>query len=484
MSCATLLRLALGLLLVAAGAGCTRPNPLYEEEDPGTDAGKGFDGGADAEPLPDGGSASTGPAVRFLVVTVLPAGGVVREDLPFLLEVTPLDARGVPTSSYSGTLRLRATRGDVSPRLVEVASHAASPSTTFRFPIRLNCEAAQVAVSVQDGSLVGETLPLEVRHGSWRGQLDPVLSWGTSGTWDSQDVSMAEVRQVAGGLVLFYRGRPLRSAGTPQNLVGGIGRADSLDGGHTWQRAVGNPLLPDRLVAADDFDTYYSPSFLALEEGWRLWFTDEDDRRLSIGQAISPDGLSWTFPPTYPALAPSTGPPRPQRWVHDPCVLAREGGGFEMWYSIRYSDSSQAIGHAVSEDGLSWTADPDPVLRPTPGSWDAITVAQPTVIKHGSVYRMWYMGDAALKDFPAEHGDPADPTLTSPAHIGYATSLDGVHWDRNPDNPVLSPSGIPGAFDQYRVEHPSALLLGEEPVLFFSGYNGLRWRVGKATRLP
>ncbi|MBM4320453.1 MAG: hypothetical protein FJ125_10950 [Deltaproteobacteria bacterium] len=471
------------LTLLFGVCGCTKPNPLYEGVGgkSGPDSSGADDSGReDGGPAGDMDPASSRAAVRFAVVA-LTEGSFAREDVPFVIEVTPLDAQGAPTPEYAGTLRLRSTRGDVFPRAVEITSMGA-PSTIFRFPVRLNQEGKQVVIRVQDGDLVGESLPLEVRHGRWRPLPSPVLSWGSTGSWDSQDAGMAEVRPLGEELVLLYRGRPVRSAGAPDTLLGGIGRADSADGGTTWERHPGNPLLPDRYVSSSDFDNYSSPSFLIVEGGWWLFFSDENVRQLAIGHARSDEGLLWAIVGDGPALAPDPDQPRPQRWVHDPCVLPREGGGYEMWYSIRFSDSSQAIGHATSPDGLSWTPDEEPVLRPTAGAWDAVTVAQPIVVRHGSVFRMWYAGDATLKDFPAELGDPRDPDLTQAAHIGYATSRDGVRWEKSPDNPVLSPSGIAGAFDQYRVEHPSAALVGDVPVLFYSGFNGYRWRIGRAER--
>lgn len=60
------------------------------------------------------------------------------------------------------------------------------------------------------------------------------------------------------------------------------------------------------------------------------------------------------------------------------------------------------------------------------GEWDDGYVWSPTIIKDGDTLRMWYRGS---------HGT-LDNTITG--HIGYAWSLDGIEWNKYPENPVLS----------------------------------------------
>ena len=80
-----------------------------------------------------------------------------------------------------------------------------------------------------------------------------------------------------------------------------------------------------------------------------------------------------------------------------------------MWYT-GYSSSADIaqIGYATSTDGINWTKDSNnPVLSVgASGSWDSDLVANPAVIKDGSVYKMWYEASDAGKWL----------------RIGYATS--------------------------------------------------------------
>ncbi len=94
---------------------------------------------------------------------------------------------------------------------------------------------------------------------------------------------------------------------------------------------------------------------------------------------------------------------------------------YKMWYSGGHGiESLNGIGYATSTDGINWTRySGDPVFLGKPGSWDESNVAIPVILQDGAVLRMWYLS-----------GDPNGDK------IGYATSVDGINWNRYP-SPVF-----------------------------------------------
>ena len=98
-----------------------------------------------------------------------------------------------------------------------------------------------------------------------------------------------------------------------------------------------------------------------------------------------------------------------------------------------------AIGYATSLDGVNWIkwgpGLPVPVLEHGPaGSADSFSAADPTVLRDGSTWKMWYTGDDSSKK-----------------RIAYATSLDGVTWAKGgkviaPEDPGVSANIEFGAF--------------------------------------
>ena len=61
--------------------------------------------------------------------------------------------------------------------------------------------------------------------------------------------------------------------------------------------------------------------------------------------------------------------------------------------------------------------------------WEAEVLVYPTVIKIDDVYLMWY----GSYDWSVRREKTA---------IGFAVSLDGLHWNKHPQNPVLRPDPI------------------------------------------
>ena len=110
--------------------------------------------------------------------------------------------------------------------------------------------------------------------------------------------------------------------------------------------------------------------------------------------------------------------------VFNPRVLYNsDSSRYEMWFGATANFSTNygrpyKIGFAYSEDGINWTKHPTPVLEAEPGAWDEWTVEGHTVLRENGMYKMWYFGS------DNEYNDG----------IGYATSPDGIHWTKNPNN--------------------------------------------------
>lgn len=101
----------------------------------------------------------------------------------------------------------------------------------------------------------------------------------------------------------------------------------------------------------------------------------------------------------------------------DICVL-KEHDTFRMWFSWRPKAS---IALVESRDGVHWSK-PEIVLTANPTTGWEDDVNRPVVLKKNTLYHMWY---SAFN--------------TDGSSIGYATSADGVTWNRMSDKPVLVP---------------------------------------------
>ncbi len=100
----------------------------------------------------------------------------------------------------------------------------------------------------------------------------------------------------------------------------------------------------------------------------------------------------------------------------------------------------------------------NPILSPGPsGSWDAGALETMTVVKAGNLYHMYYEG-----------WTQGTNDGLGAIQIGHAVSSDGVHWTKDPANPVL-PSGTGNDWDSGGTWDPSVIY---ENGLFKLWYGG------------
>ena len=140
---------------------------------------------------------------------------------------------------------------------------------------------------------------------------------------------------------------------------------------------------------------------------------------------------------------------------------------FKMWYSGGEKYEPDAIGHAVSEDGIHWKKKGDPVFEPNPdNTWEQCKVAGCHVEKVSDGYIIFYIG-YQNEDY---------------AQIGLAKSPNGVSdWHRHPENPIIAPD--PGKWDGEACYKPYPIYDGEKWMLWYNGRVGHNEQIGVATHM-
>jgi predicted GH43/DUF377 family glycosyl hydrolase len=188
-----------------------------------------------------------------------------------------------------------------------------------------------------------------------------------------------------------------------------MARYSETNGG--WRKHPGNPVLGD-LTTGTCFDV----SVLREAGEYRMYFSWRP--RKSLALVTGANGVSWSPPRILLGPNPASG------WEDDinrPSVVARDGR-YVMWYTGQAHGQSW-IGLATGTDGVSWERHGDrPVLSPEL-PWEKVAVMCPHVLwdHEEGLYKMWYSG-----------GEQYEPDA-----IGYATSRDGIAWEKHPANPVF-----------------------------------------------
>ncbi len=185
--------------------------------------------------------------------------------------------------------------------------------------------------------------------------------------------------------------------------------------------------------------------------------------------------VNWTKDNNNPILSPNPG-----TWessaVSFPYVL-KDSDTLKMWYNGDDGTYSRA-GYATSTDGINWTkaTGENPVLDVgTPGSWDDRGVYNPNVLFDGASYKMWYGGWDGTQI--------ANPPYLTNALLGYATSPDGINWTKdNLNNPVMG-LGTPGSWDDESMYGISLLYNDSLSHIWFGAHDGNISRIGHATSI-
>ena len=223
---------------------------------------------------------------------------------------------------------------------------------------------------------------------SWDIHSDPVLIPGSSGEWDSYTVEFPHVIRENGQYKMWY------SSGGSNYMQYKIGLATSPDG-INWTKDAGNPIFgsgTEPWQAGGVMGCFVMP----VSGGYKMWYTGLTTSGINgmcaIGYANSTDGISWERN-NNPVLVPSSPGEWDDTWVFNPDVLFIDNL-YYMWYVGTPNTSFLfEIGLATSYDGINWEKhSTNPVLQPTPGYWDGISVGCGTVLFIGDSLCLWYHG--------------------------------------------------------------------------------------------
>lgn len=140
--------------------------------------------------------------------------------------------------------------------------------------------------------------------GPWTIDPEPVLTYGSAGSWDSAHVDAPSVIRTDDGYAMYYGGS------TEEWLTQGIGMATSPDG-ITWTKAA-DPIL----VSDDDDYRYHQPRVERTEDGYVMVFrmVPVSGGQMGLGIATSDDGAHWTLSSEQPVWTRANMPRRNGFW--------------------------------------------------------------------------------------------------------------------------------------------------------------------------
>jgi predicted GH43/DUF377 family glycosyl hydrolase len=242
--------------------------------------------------------------------------------------------------------------------------------------------------------------------------------------------------------------------------------------GSIHERPAGKSASKSTRAALAGWDDYGLSQPAIHKDGalYRMWFAGYDSSDIPrIGLATSTDGINWGKYNDNPVLQQGAAGSWDETQVYNPTVI-KDGTTFKMWFTGYSRTTKHArIGYATStNNGQTWTKHPTYVLDVgASGAWDEDGVGECCVIKDGDTYKMWFGGSDYYQWW----------------RTGYATSTDGINWAKYSGNPVLS-EGVSGNWDEWAASAPAVIKDGSVYHMLYGGtdaYNGAR--IGYATSL-
>ncbi|MCK9423662.1 MAG: hypothetical protein M0Q38_13800 [Bacteroidales bacterium] len=314
---------------------------------------------------------------------------------------------------------------------------------------------------------------------------NPVLGPGKPGSWDDLIVFLPCVIRHNVTFYLFY-------SGMSKNGKTSIGLAISPDGYH-FTRFGGNPVfIPDD----KGFDAFSVAQALVLkgDSGWVMYYNSTETAEWGpgpfIGRATATDLTGpWKRIKT-PVLTHGGMGEWDADFVIPSSIVKLHNGSWLMYYSggAQFTILGDYFtGLAFSKDGITWQkyndpatkehpfAESDPVIKGEPGDWDGMVVWSGPVLKIPTGFEMYYLGGTR----PIEN-----PNIRQIGHIGYATSHDGIHWEKYPENPVFGVQKDPFVLSvpegEATIECPS-MVFQDSICFMYYDYGPTRFNIGMAT---
>ena len=239
---------------------------------------------------------------------------------------------------------------------------------------------------------------------------EPVVRHGERGDWDGRHTSAGAVIYHDDQFHMFrngYQGWPLPSQ---------FGYMVS-DDGINWTEVQEEPVFTHEQIPVDVRLALLTSVLIEDDGTWVFYFTlwPENDTSRPSGiiraTADSPTG-TWDIDDTL-VIQPGEEGAWDAGFIGMSTVLKTEDG-YVMYYSGN-DDEAWAIGRATSEDGITWIKDEDPILTREQEWEEAMQDARVVQTEQG--YVMLYNSGTG--------------------NYNFATSLDGITWERIQDTPII-----------------------------------------------
>jgi predicted GH43/DUF377 family glycosyl hydrolase len=156
-----------------------------------------------------------------------------------------------------------------------------------------------------------------------------------------------------------------------------------------------------------------------------------------------------------------------------------DGEKYHMYYTAKdfpkYDIFDMDIGYASSVDGYVWKKDfNEPIFKHDTLGWERDGYISPIVLKSDEIWHMWYSVLSRI-NFPSRDGEEEE-NIARKYPLGYATSKDGINWERYGEEKYGEPLGFKVSDEGWDCEFvgPSDVIYdGSKFLMYYTGRDSL-----------
>jgi predicted GH43/DUF377 family glycosyl hydrolase len=235
-----------------------------------------------------------------------------------------------------------------------------------------------------------------------------------------------------------------------------------------------NPVLTGGSLFSGS--TWNDPSVINVGNQYVMYASSDHnfDGNIEIYRLVSSNGLAWSLSPSAPVFSHSSDV---SAWdfksVETPSVVYFNGKYhlFYTGYPSTHTDStSYKIGHATSDDGITWVRDASYILAPTNPAgapnldFNQYIVAEPAAVVFNNKIYLYFTALGANVDVG-----------TTLQVIGLTTSADGIAWT-TPQSVLTPDQTLYPRSTWLGYSTPSAIVLDGKIHLFFDVVQETPWK--------
>jgi predicted GH43/DUF377 family glycosyl hydrolase len=202
-----------------------------------------------------------------------------------------------------------------------------------------------------------------------------------------------------------------------------------------------------------DFRDLMLGSILKVQNMYWLYYSGANYYyKYNVGVAESSDFKKWSKYSLNPIITRDDNLALESIGIQTMFVVFKDGK-YCMWYDSVNARAVTSICYATSEDGINWKKyDKNPVIKPEK-DWESRGVFDCSVIFDNGEYLMWYSGIDKYSNIK----------------IGYATSDDGINWQKYDKNPVIKPDSN-NHYEEISVLEPSVFIFNNNFYMVYTSY--------------